>query len=538
MRSPFHGWLPELLLAGAASLIACNGTETDGRGDSFHADAFKIHVRALANDSMEGRFPGTVGGERAATYIEEAMRQAGLEHTADAEGFRHSVPLVGTRVDAAGARVSLHIEGRAVEVDPQALLLRTESDRPRVERRARLVFVGHGVSAPEYGHDDYEDASVAGAWAVVLPGVPAPSSMPGGANGYAATTDAKLAAARRHGAVGVWFLSDPDGDEERFRASRAVQSGMDNLRDDWTETRRLEAVVDLGPAGSRELLEAVGVTWAGLVTDPADPAGAAAWPSMEAETAFDVAVGAFEAPNLVGIIPGTDNAAEAVVITAHYDAYGIAAPNEEGDSIYNGATDNAAGTAGLLMMARHFANADPPERTLVFVATTAEEGGMLGARGYVDRPVVPLDRTVVNINIDGLGFRPPTEDFQLFPATGLTIGPALEALAAKLDMELTSEPWQPGMHFAFDTKAFMAAGIVGFTVWQGSRVREAHRSERPDSGPIHTPDDEYHESWSDAGIEQHLGLYRTIIDHWARGAAPPAFEPDSPLSPVGTPPDR
>jgi Zn-dependent M28 family amino/carboxypeptidase len=175
---------------------------------------------------------------------------------------------------------------------------------------------------------------------------------------------------------------------------------------------------------------------------------------------------------------------------------------------------------------------------MVFVATTAEEAGMLGARYYVDNPVGGLDKTVVNINIDGLGFRQPTNDFNLFPVEGTDVIPTLEQLAAPLGMSFRAEPWHDGMHFSFDTVEFLRRGIVAMTVWQGSDMRgEPEVGTR--RGPTHSPRDEYALDSSDPGIEQHMALYRNILEHYAQGAEVPSLTAGHPfgsLDPASDPP--
>jgi hypothetical protein len=153
---------------------------------------------------------------------------------------------------------------------------------------------------------------------------------------------------------------------------------------------------------------------------------------------------------------------------------------------------------------------------------------MLGARYYVDHPVGSLGATAVNINIDGLGFRQPTRDFNLFPVDGTDVIPTLEQLAGPLGMSFRAEPWHGGMHFSFDSVEFLRRGIVGMTVWQGSDVREEFRGVESLGGPTHSPLDEYFADVGDAGIEQHLALYRVILEYYAEGGEAPRLTVGNP----------
>ncbi len=238
--------------------------------------------------------------------------------------------------------------------------------------------------------------------------------------------------------------------------------------------------------------------------------------------------------NVVGTLEGAERASGNVVLTAHYDAYGIGEADETGDTVYNGALDNACGVAALIELARYFAERDAPlKRTLVFVATTAEETGSLGLEFYAEHPAVPLDQTIVNINVDGINTVGPTEDFIVFPSEGTETRAALELIGKRAGMSLGTEPWQDGMHFAFDTRVFLERSIVGLTLWQGSRYRglssEEVSTRRGRFGQIHSPGDEWPGWFDAAAVEQHLRLYITAIEHYAGDAPGPRLSDSNPF---------
>lgn len=490
------------------------------------APALKAHIAALAHDSMQGRAPGTAGGEAAARYLERAFRQAGLERPPGQRRYRQAVPLIGTRVDPDGVEAAVGGDGGAT-IPAADLLVSTGVVRPRVEATAEVVFAGHGISRPDLEWDDYASIEVEGRWVALLGGVPealAPR-LEAGADSREGQGDAKEEEARRRGARGVVHLSSPG--RSGFADTRRVYGSLEVLMPGWGDRTELEVVALLSPAWSDSLLRRLSV----------DRVAAAARPSaggtpVEVSFAFDVAARTFEAPNIVGVLPGRSDAS--ILVTAHYDAYGIGAPDAEGDSIYNGARDNAAGTAGLVELARVFAGREtPPERTIWFVATTAEEANTLGAWHVADH-LEAYGAPAVNVNVDGLGFSPPTDDFAVFPVEGTDVIPVLERIAEPLGMRFSAAPWHTGMHFSFDTKRLLEAGVAGLTVWQGGAVREAFReTPRNAGGPIHTPNDEYDPGWNDAGLDQHLALYLAILDHWAAGAPAPAVLPDGPFAPGG-----
>lgn len=498
--------------------------------------AFRSHASALAHDSMAGRAPGTPGGEMAASYLVGAFRQAGLAAPDGAPGYRQEVPFRRTRVRTESVVATIGTETRSISLDTDELIVSSRIGGQRVELEVPLEFVGHGVASPEAGWDDYAGRDVGGVFVVVLPGAPeellpglpdgaTSTRTPPGPGTFALTMEGKATAARRLGARGVIELTPPeavDGFASRRRMSNVV---FPTPR--WEDSRVADFHVTLGPEATAELLAAAGTDWDRAIA--AGARGGARFDSrIDFRIEFDQDVAEFTAPNIVGVINGATD--EIVVVTAHYDAYGIGPATAEGDSVYNGAKDNADGTAALVEFARAFAQRpEPPRRTMVFVATTAEEAGMLGARYYVDNPVGSLEATALNVNIDGLGFRQPTNDFNLFPVDGTDAVPTLEQLANPLGMSFRAEPWHGGMNFSFDTVEFLRRGIVGMTVWQGSDVREEFRGVVSGGGPTHSPLDEYSPDSGDAGIEQHLALYRAILEHYAEGGEAPRLTAGHPF---------
>jgi hypothetical protein len=139
---------------------------------------------------------------------------------------------------------------------------------------------------------------------------------------------------------------------------------------------------------------------------------------------------------------------------------------------------------------------------------------------------------VIDLNVDGVGFSPPTDDFAAFPVAGTAILPTLERIAGRLGMVFDPQPWHEGMNFSFDTQDFLERGVVGVTVWQGSAVREPYRGSPRLGGPIHTPNDEYSTAWPDAGIDQHLALYRGILEYYVDGGTVEGFADPNPFESI------
>jgi hypothetical protein len=339
----------------------------------------------------------------------------------------------------------------------------------------------------------------------------AADALPGGAHGWAVSDEGRIHEARDLGASGIVFLVE----QERAGAEIAGERGdqrHSELAPGWREETAF-AVVRLDRSALTE-----------------------AWPDgtgpVEVEVRQLREVRRATAPNVVGMLLGSDPEAGAIVLTAHYDAYGAGPADESGDGIYNGALDNAAGTGGLIELARLFAEApEPLPATLVFVATTAEERGTLGAAYYVEHPVVPLERTRAVLNVDGLNVVGATEGFLVFPSEGLDAAAALEEIGARTGMTPTSESWQLGMHRSFDTEPFLARGLAAMTLWQGGAYRGLTDDEVSARwgrfGRIHTPGDEWPAEGADlAAVAQHLGLYREAVLYFAAGGSAGVSSPE------------
>lgn len=480
------GWIALLALAAVSSSPA-------GR--------VKEHIARLASDSMEGRAPGTPGGERAAGYIAAAFEAAGLRPLPGV-GFFQPVPLVGHRLEADSDEIVL--DGRSISRNE--FVMNAESEESHIDLSGRIVAAGYGISLPDLGWDDYRGLDVQGAIVALLPGAPPEVGLPGGEQSFAGRDSYKIELAQQRGAVAVVFLESGDVATEVAESRREAES--EQIRPGFGEARpAVVARVD----------------------------GALLGQGREARLRLTQRVRRFEAPNVIGFLPGSDPRGEAVLITAHYDAYGIGPADPNGDGIYNGALDNASGVAALLELAREYASREPLPRTLVFVATTAEERGTLGMRYYVSHPAFPIEETIVQLNLDGLNVFGPTNDFLVFPSEGIELEPSFRTIGERAGMTLAVEPWQRAMHFSFDTGPALLRGLVGVTLWQGSHFRDLSRDEAAERrgrfGRIHRPSDEWPDWADDAAIEQHLGLYRAAIESFAREAPRPSLSEESPFRP-------
>lgn len=218
--------------------------------------------------------------------------------------------------------------------------------------------------------------------------------------------------------------------------------------------------------------------------------------------------------NVVGFIKADASSKKSIVFTAHYDSFGIQKQEDQTDTIYNGARDNAVGVAALLELARIFKNAGTPQHNLVFVATAGEELGLYGSKFYVDHPIFPSEDIIICLNIDGFNVSGPREDYFIFPRQGVDFIDEVKTILNPLGWHYISPDWVDDLNASFDTASFLEKGIPALTLWTGDRLKGGKIAEPLDLGGIHTPKDEVTDNLNWEGVEDHLQLYKHIADYF------------------------
>jgi hypothetical protein len=364
--------------------------------------AMRAHMAFLADDLLEGRGPGTRGYDIAARYVAAQFETLGLEPAANGSWFQQVPMRRGDLIaDESGVEIIAPNGERKTLVVGRDILMRG-GFKASAEVQAPVVFVGYGVSAPERGHDDYAGVDAKGKIVAYFAG--APVTFPPEERAHFAATPTKAETASAHGAIGMLRLWH-DEDEKGGPWASFVQllAGIGAFA--WLDGGEVHDVspqirvgAGLGPEASKALFAGASVTYA----DAQAKRMPAALP-VRARLVRKSRFSDLESPNVVGLLPGSDPllAKEYVVFSAHLDHLGTGTP-VNGDSIYNGAVDNALGVAALIEMARAFAALpERPRRSLLFLAVTAEESGLIGSDYFVHNPTVPIESIVANVNIDG-----------------------------------------------------------------------------------------------------------------------------------------
>jgi Zn-dependent M28 family amino/carboxypeptidase len=492
--------------------------------DAIDAGDFAQHVKTLSSDAFEGRGPGTPGEDKTVAYIQAQMQRIGLQPGNHGQWFQ-TVPMVETTADP-GTTLAIDVGGKPhVLRFGDDMVVGTRTGQPEVKIDAsKLVFVGYGVDAPEQQWNDYAGIDVKGKTVVMLvndPGFHAndASLFEGKRMTYYGRWTYKFEEAARKGAAAALIIHDTAG----------ASYGWDVVRSSWSGTQYdLPAASDPAPrlpAQGWITGEAANALFADAGLDleklraAANKRGFKPVP-MDATLSLDLksTIAGKSSRNVVGLLPGSTHPDEAVLYMAHWDHLGKH-DGEAGDNIYNGAVDNATGVAGILEVAEAFAHQQPkPERSLLFVAVTLEESGLLGSQYYVAHPAIPLDKTVAVFNIDAMGVYGRTRDITVVGMGSSQLEDLLKPVAAAQGRTLHAESHpEAGGYFRSDHFNFAKAGVPALYIDGGEDLidggKAAGEAAAKDYGDhrYHSPADEYDAAtWKLDGTMQDLAAVHDV----------------------------
>ena len=450
---------PEPGAAAPARAPVANGVEAGSSELRIESD-----VRFLADDLLEGREAGTRGYQLASLYVAERMRALGLEPAGEGGTYFQRVPVLRAVRAEGGGELRIQRDGREVALrDGDDFLPALNYNSAEAQVSAPAVFVGQGVHAPSLQHDDFRDVDVRGKIAVLFGG--APARFDNTRRAFYSSQNEKLAELVRRGAVGAVFLAT-DEDEARRPWARAVANrAQPGMRLRGADGRGIDTFPELQVIAQVSAANAAAV----LGRDPAPVFKAVKDGTLapfELPGTLTLAartdITADESRNVIGRLraSGGATAGEHVAFTAHLDHVGIGTP-VDGDAIYNGALDNALGIGIMLEAARELAmQPQRPRRSMLFIALTAEEKGLLGAHWFVRNPTVPRESIVANINMDMPVLLVPTRDVVPIGIEHSTLRPLVELAARDVGVELSPDPSPEETVFVrSDQYAFVRAGI-------------------------------------------------------------------------------
>jgi Zn-dependent M28 family amino/carboxypeptidase len=531
---------PFLFLA-TVLLAACHGdTAFDASAglDSFNKDSLVRHIQVLASDSLQGRKPFSAAEPKVLDYISSTFRRLGLE-PGNGNSYLQDVPLVEITPMGDPTLKVQSAKGSFVLRNMDDYVFATQNTDSLITLdNTPVVFAGFGIVAPEYHWNDYAGLDVKGKAVVVMvndPGFYDSTLFKGHRMTYYGRWTYKYEEAARQGAKACIIIHNTAAASYPFHVVQNSR-GSSNLYLDKRGANDYHCAIDgwvTGPAAAQMLAAAGKDT---TLLEAAHHPGFKGEPlDLRLSTKVHVKTVYNTSKNVIAKITGTKYPDEYIIYTAHWDHLGIGKPDEKGDSIYNGALDNASGSAALLEMARAFKGLKtPPERTIIFLSVTAEEQGLLGSAYYAQHPIYPLNKTVAELNMDVISPHEKTNDVVITGAGQSDLEDILAEEAKRQGRYVAPEPNpEAGGYFRSDHFNFAKAGVPALDAASGidvvgkGKVYGKQLEDEYTDKHYHQPSDEYDTTWTFEGGLQQVSLlfqigkrlaYSRVWPRWKEGS--------------------
>ena len=501
-----------------------------GQLPPIDADAVLAHTKVLSSDEYQGRAPGTKGEELTVRYLEDQFKKIGLKPGNTDGTYIQKVPLVGITPDPAPLTFTKGDRKQTLTWKDDVVAWTKHVAKEASLDGSELVFVGYGVVAPEYNWDDYKGMDVAGKTLVMLvndPPVPDPANanqldpntFGGKAMTYYGRWTYKYEIGAQKKAAGVLLIHETGPAGYPFEVVQSkVTEQFDLVTPDKNMGRvNIEGWITLDRG--KDLLKLAGQDFDALKKQAATREFTPVPLGVTASMTLHNTLRTIDSRNIVAKLEGSDPRLkdEYVVYTAHWDHLGIG-PAVKGDTIYNGAKDNAIGTAGLLEIAHAFTELQtPPKRSILFLSVTAEEQGLLGSQYYAVTPIYPLAKTLANINMDGLNVNGRTKDLTLIGYGASDLDEYVAAAAGEQGRVIRPDPEaEKGFYYRSDHFNFAKEGVpaldpdegidfVGKPPEYGKQIRDDYTEHR-----YHKPQDEVTPDWDLSGAREDLRVFLAV----------------------------
>ncbi len=539
-----HALLP---LALFLTVTACSPKAPNTLADLPDIDTTRVlaDITRLSSDNFMGRAPGSEGERLTVDYLTAQFKAAGLEPGNPDGTYVQNVPLVGLRpiVTSAftirqGSRtVPLRVPGDVVPFSRRVMDEVTLTN-------SEMVFVGYGIQAPEFQWDDFKGVDVKGKTVLVLvndPPVPANDAagldravFGGKAMTYYGRWTYKFEKAAEMGAAAVLVIHETEPAGYPFSVAQGMGGERFNLVTPDRNMSRAAIEGWISREATTALFKSAGLDFNALKATAATRDFTPVSLKATASVTLKQERRTLDSNNVIAKLPGSDPILkdESVIYTAHWDHLGIGAPRD-GDAIYNGAMDNASGTATVLELARAFKKLDPaPKRTIVFLAVTAEEQGLLGSEYYARFPLYPLDRTLANINVDGMNMWGRTSDLTVVGFGASDLDDYLAAAAKEQNRTLIPDPEsEKGFYYRSDHFNFAKVGVPALYTDDGTTFidkPDGYGRQKRDEftrRDYHAPSDEVKPDWDLAGLAEDATLLLAVGYRVAMAVTYPEWKP-------------
>ncbi len=512
-------YLGLILLVG---LAACRSADFQVPGEANEAiqeQDLRTHIQTLASDAFEGRAPASPGEEKTVTYLKTEFEKLGLQ-PGNGDSYFQEVPLVEITADP---HTALTVEGkgktqRFAYGDDVMMWTKRLVDQVDVSG-SDMVFVGYGIVAPEYGWNDYEGLDVKGKTVIILVNDPGYATgdttlFKGRTMTYYGRWTYKFEEAARQGAAAAFIIHETGPAGYPWDVVRGSWSGPQfTLVNEQNNMDRCAIEGWVTHDTAEKIFEQAGMDLETLEKEALMRGFRGKALGLKASAALRNRLRKVTSRNVLALLPGSERPDEVIIYTAHWDHFGKD-PSLEGDQIYNGALDNATGTAGLLVLAKAFARLPQrPRRSILFLAVTAEEQGLLGSAYYATHPVYSPEKTVAVINLDGLNIWGPTRDITVVGYGMSELDDYVTWAAERQGRVVRPDPEpEKGYYYRSDHFSFAKVGIPALYVDAGVehvtygkewmlKKREEYVMER-----YHKPSDEYDPGWDLRGAIQDVRL--------------------------------
>ena len=516
------------IAAGTARLLLAG--PADARSDRWWS-----HVKVLADDSMEGRNTGSPGHKRAAEYVAAQFQKAGLE-PAGTQGFLQPVALKTRAIDEAHSSLALVRNGASepLALGEDANFNMRIDPAPAVD--APLVYVGYGLNIPERGMNDLAGLDLKGAVVVFITSTP--KSLPGPLQAHFGSAAERWKMYKAAGAIGTLTIANPKSmDIPWARATLARLQPQMSLTDaSLDDAAGQQFAATMNPAHAGKLFAGSGHTFPELLAlvDADKPLPAFALPAR-IKAAVRVERSQVESQNIAGLLRGADpgRRSEYVVVSAHVDHLGIGEPvnGPGGDRVYNGAMDNASGTAAIIEVATALHElGQRPARSILFVAVTGEEKGELGSLYFAAHPTVPASGIVANVNTDMFLPLFPLKTLMVLGLDESDLGTDIRAVAAELGLRVQADPEpQRNRFIRSDQYSFIKAGIPALAMKVGYEAGspEAEIAKKWTAERYHAPSDDLNQPVDLSAGGAYVDVVRTLALRVANRTDRPAWNASS-----------
>jgi Zn-dependent M28 family amino/carboxypeptidase len=482
-------------------------------------------TRELSLDTYEGRAPGSIGEEKTVAYLISKFKAAGLE-PGNNGSWTQDVPLIEITAKNVSALSIADRNGKAMSFAyGSEYVIGSYREAPKTDiKQSDMVFVGHGIVAPEKGWNDYAGVDVKGKTVVVMVNDPdfenegLDGPFGGKAMTYYGRWTYKYEEAARQGAAAVLIIHD----------TAPAAYGWNVVNSSWTGTQFLAQSKDGGKSQTqangwiqksvaKDIFAAAGQNLEKQMAAAKQKGFKAVPLNLTASLSFENEIARKASKNVIGVMKGTKRPDEYVLYTAHWDHLGRCTAAADGDDICNGAVDNATGTAALVALAEGYTKAGAPDRSVVFLAVTAEESGLLGSKYYAENPIFPLSQTVGGVNMDAFSMSGPAKNLTVIGKGKSQLDSYLEAAAKSEGRTPEMEPTpEKGFYYRSDHFSFAKLGVPmvyfegGDDLIIGGKAAAKAAADDYEKNRYHAPGDEFDENWDWSGVMSDLKLYYRV----------------------------